>query len=68
MIEILGVLEIDTLGVILGLNVGVIETLGVLDIDGNIVATYTARNKKVAEQEASRLALEVLEKREAEEA
>ncbi len=43
-------------------------TMGVLDIDGNIVATYTARNKKVAEQEASRLALEVLEKRESEEA
>lgn len=45
-----------------------IFTMGVLDIEGNIVATYTARNKKVAEQEASRLALEVLEKRESEEA
>jgi ribonuclease-3 len=45
-----------------------IFTMGVLDIEGNIVATYTARNKKVAEQEASRLALEVLEKRDAEEA
>ena len=45
-----------------------IFTMGVLDIEGAIVATYTARNKKVAEQEASRLALEVLEKREAEEA
>lgn len=44
-----------------------IFTMGVLDIDGTIVATYTARNKKVAEQEASRLALEVLEKRESEE-
>jgi ribonuclease III len=39
-----------------------IFTMGVLDINGGIVATYTARNKKVAEQEASRLALEVLEK------
>lgn len=39
-----------------------IFTMGVLDIEGNIVATYTARNKKVAEQEASRLALEVLER------
>lgn len=37
-------------------------TMGVLDINGGIVATYTARNKKVAEQEASRLALERLEK------
>lgn len=45
-----------------------IFTMGVLDIEGNIVATYTARNKKVAEQEASRLALEVLEKRDSEEA
>jgi ribonuclease-3 len=39
-----------------------IFTMGVLGIDGSIVASYTARNKKVAEQEASRLALEVLEK------
>jgi len=37
-------------------------TMGVIGINGNIVATYTARNKKVAEQEASRLALERLEK------
>lgn len=37
-----------------------IFTMGVLDIHGNILAKYTARNKKVAEQEASRLALEVL--------
>ena len=36
-------------------------TMGVLDVQGNILATYTARNKKVAEQEASRLALERLE-------
>lgn len=38
-----------------------IFTMGVLDVDGNILTTYTARNKKVAEQEASRLALELLE-------
>jgi ribonuclease-3 len=42
-----------------------IFTMGVLDINGGIVATYTARNKKVAEQEASRLALELLEKQDA---
>ena len=41
-----------------------IFTMGVLAIDGSTVATYTARNKKVAEQEASRLALEILEKHE----
>jgi len=35
-------------------------TMGVLDPNGKVVATSTARNKKVAEQEASRLALEVL--------
>jgi ribonuclease-3 len=34
-------------------------TMGVLDPEGNVVATSTARNKKVAEQEASRLALDV---------
>jgi len=39
-------------------------TMGVLDIHGNVLAKYTARNKKVAEQEASRLALELLEKQE----
>lgn len=43
-----------------------IFTMGVLDVEGNIVATHTARNKKVAEQEASRLALEKLEKEAAE--
>jgi ribonuclease-3 len=32
-------------------------TMGVLDPNGNIVATATARNKQVAEQEASRVAL-----------
>jgi ribonuclease-3 len=37
-----------------------IFTMGVLDLSGNVIAKSTARNKKVAEQEASRLALEVL--------
>jgi ribonuclease-3 len=37
-----------------------IFTIGVLDADDNVIATSTARNKKVAEQEASRLALEQL--------
>jgi ribonuclease-3 len=37
-----------------------IFTMGVLDLSGNIIASSTARNKKVAEQEASRLALEKL--------
>jgi ribonuclease-3 len=36
-------------------------TMGVLDINGNIIASFTARNKKVAEQEASRIALDILE-------
>jgi hypothetical protein len=35
--------------------------MGVLDPHNNILTTATARNKKVAEQEASRLALEQLE-------
>lgn len=35
-------------------------TMGVLDPNGVVIATSTARNKKVAEQEASRLALESL--------
>jgi ribonuclease-3 len=38
-------------------------TMGVLDPQGSVVATSTARNKKVAEQEASRLALEVYAKK-----
>ena len=38
-------------------------TMGVLDPNGKVVATSTARNKKVAEQEASRLALEVYTKK-----
>jgi hypothetical protein len=32
----------------------------VLDLSGNVIAKSTARNKKVAEQEASRLALEIM--------
>jgi ribonuclease-3 len=38
-------------------------TMGVLDINGNVVSTSTARNKKVAEQEASRIALEMYTKK-----
>jgi ribonuclease-3 len=34
-----------------------IFTMGVLDPQGTVIATATARNKQVAEQEASRLAL-----------
>ena len=37
-----------------------IFTMGVLDPSDNIIATFAGRNKKTAEQEASRLALEVL--------
>jgi ribonuclease-3 len=37
-----------------------IFTMGVLDPEDNVIATYAAKNKKLAEQEASRLALEVL--------
>jgi len=37
-------------------------TMGVLDVSGNVIASSSARNKKEAEQEASRLALAVLEK------
>jgi len=37
-------------------------TIGVLDISGNVLAKSSAKNKKVAEQDASRLALEVLKK------
>lgn len=39
-----------------------IFTIGVLDISGNVLAKSSAKNKKVAEQDASRLALEVLKK------
>jgi hypothetical protein len=35
--------------------------MGVLDPNNKIITTATARNKKVAEQEASRAALELLE-------
>jgi hypothetical protein len=38
-----------------------IFTMGVIDPSDKILTTATARNKKVAEQEASRLALELLE-------
>jgi ribonuclease-3 len=38
-----------------------IFTMGVLDPNDNVITTATARNKKVAEQEASRQALEILE-------
>lgn len=38
-----------------------IFTMGVLDPSDRVIATATARNKKVAEQEASRLALECLD-------
>jgi dsRNA-specific ribonuclease len=38
--------------------------MGVLGVDGRIIAKSSSRNKKVAEQEASRLALEILEKNE----
>ncbi len=38
-----------------------IFTMGVLDPFNNIISTSTARNKKVAEQDASRIALEILE-------
>lgn len=37
-------------------------TMGVLSPDGKIIATATARNKQVAEQEASQKALEILNK------
>jgi ribonuclease-3 len=38
-------------------------TMGVLDPQGNVIVTRNARNKKVAEQDASRLALEILTKK-----
>lgn len=37
-------------------------TMGVLDINGGIIASSAAKNKKEAEQEASRLALDILKK------
>jgi hypothetical protein len=38
--------------------------MGVLDVNDNVISQYTAKNKKVAEQEASRIALEYLERQE----
>ena len=35
-------------------------TIGILDISGNVISSSSAKNKKIAEQDASRLALEVL--------
>jgi dsRNA-specific ribonuclease len=35
--------------------------MGVLDTKGGVIAKSSARNKKEAEQEASRLALQILE-------
>ena len=40
-----------------------IFTMGVLDPKGNVIATSKARNKKVAEQEASKFALEIYMKK-----
>jgi ribonuclease-3 len=40
-----------------------IFTMGVLDPKGNVISKSKARNKKVAEQEASRLALEIYMKK-----
>lgn len=39
-------------------------TMGVLGVNDTIISQYTAKNKKVAEQEASRIALEYLERQE----
>lgn len=36
-------------------------TIGILDISGNVIASSSAKNKKQAEQDASRLALEILQ-------
>ena len=38
-------------------------TIGILDISGNVIASSSAKNKKIAEQDASRLALEVLKEK-----
>ena len=37
-------------------------TIGILDISGNVIASSSAKNKKVAEQDVSRLALSILNK------
>jgi len=36
-------------------------TIGILDLSGNVIASSSAKNKKIAEQDASRLALAVLQ-------
>jgi ribonuclease-3 len=36
-------------------------TIGILDISGNVIASSSAKNKKQAEQDASRLALDILQ-------
>jgi ribonuclease-3 len=43
-----------------------IFTMGVLSPTGEVIATSTSRNKKVAEQEASRIALDILSANDAE--
>jgi len=40
-----------------------IFTIGILDISGNVIASSSAKNKKIAEQDSSRLALEILNKK-----
>jgi len=37
-------------------------TIGILDISGNVIASSSAKNKKVAEKDVSRLALDILNK------
>jgi ribonuclease-3 len=39
-----------------------IFTIGILDVSGNVIASSSAKNKKIAEQESSRLALDILRK------
>ena len=39
-----------------------IFTIGILDISGNVIASSSAKNKKIAEQDVSRLALEIFKK------
>jgi ribonuclease III len=39
-----------------------IFTIGILDISGNVIASSSAKNKKLAEQDVSRLALDILNK------
>ena len=35
-------------------------TIGIMDVDGGVIAKFSAKNKKIAEQEASKLALDIL--------